>query len=413
MAAILIISALDLWSLGDEKGAPSLSRTVTGYLERGFQVHFITGSQRAPGAGIAHPQLGVSRLDVAILKRFFGRRVIGRFAKTVWWIWFQAASFLLALAIRRRHGGVDVVYGYEIAGVPVAKALSMLWRIPCVSRFQGTTLSDWLKRSRWPIRLWDHILALRIRADLVIMTNDGTRGDRVLERLGVDPSRVRFWMNGVDADLLERVPDRNESRRALGIPDVPMLLTVSRLVPWKRVERCIEAMPRVLESVPGALLVIVGDGNARSDLEALANRLGLREGVRFTGAIAHSDVPAYYAAADLFVSTYDLSNVGNPLLEALASGTCCVALATGDTERVVADGQTGVLVQPDRLSELPMTLVDLLENPVKRERLGKNARRFARASFWSWEERIGREVDEVERLIASPGGSLRLTEGVG
>lgn len=395
---LLIISALDVWSMGDERGAPSLWMTLNAFAERGWTVHFITGNRRLGIAESVHPNIRVHRFDAVVLKRIFRRRIIGYAAKVLWWVWFQIVAFLKARQIWRSER-IDAVYGYEIAGVPVAKLLSRAWKVPCVSRFQGTVLSKWLDKGNWPARRWDYVLALRMPSDLIIMTNDGTQGDRVLERLGVEMSRVRFWMNGLDSDLFEAPPDRSTSRQSLGLTDVPVLLAVSRLVPWKRVDRCIQAMPGVLEHLPNALLIVVGDGPARSSLERMASQVGVEGSVRFEGAVPHRNVRDYLAAADLFLSMYELSNVGNPLLGAMLAGRCVVALNTGDTSRVIANGHTGVLVEECQISSLSRTIVDLLTDEERRESLGHRARLFAQIAFWSWDERMACEVEAVERQL--------------
>jgi glycosyltransferase involved in cell wall biosynthesis len=174
---------------------------------------------------------------------------------------------------------------------------------------------------------------------------------------------------------------------------------LSRLVWWKRVERGIEAMPSVLRTCPDTLLLIVGDGVERSRLERLANDLGLANYVRFTSAVSRQEIKSYLAAADIFLSLYTLSNVGNPLLEAMLAGKCIVTLATGDTARVVQHDETGVLLEEEDLSWLPEELIALLKNPARRADLGANAREYAHRHFLTWMERTSMEITEVEELV--------------
>jgi len=396
---VLIISALDYWSMGEGKGGPALYKTLTGYAERGWKVYFITGNRPQDVSDNLHKNIHVIRFDAPWLKRLIQIKKIGFFAKILWWVYFQVMAFIKARKLRTKEK-FDVIYGYEIDGVPVAKLLSTLWRVPVVARFQGTSLGvDWMKRKLWRLRAWDHVVGLRIPVDLVIMTNDGTQGDRVLKSLGVNMERVRFWINGVDWELFKSLPEKAEARNYLQVNVQNVLLTVSRLVRWKRVDRALQALPEIVCSFPDTILLIVGDGPERQRLERLAKDLGVQNHVRFEGAVPHQEIPKYLAAADIFLSFYDWSNVGNPLLEAMMAGKCIVTLNNGDTGRFIRNGGNGILLEYEDLPKLPEVIKDLLANEDLRNRLGANARKFAEEHFWSWEERMEAEIAEVSRLI--------------
>ena len=123
-------------------------------------------------------------------------------------------------------------------------------------------------------RRFEEALALKTTADLVIMTDDGTQGDEVLARLNpAAGNRVKFWRNGLDLDRLHpaSADERSAARRALRIPnDAFVMLTASRLAAWKRVDRAIRALPRVRTWTQNATLLVVGDGEERVHLVALA-----------------------------------------------------------------------------------------------------------------------------------------------
>jgi len=166
---LLIISALDFWSMGKGKGGPALWWTLKGYADRDWDVFFIT-SNRAQGRLSELPNnIHVLRFDAPWLKRLLQIRKLGFFFKAVWWLWFQWMSFIKAKRLHAKHK-FDVVYGYEIYGVPVAKMLSKLWHVPIVSRFQGTSFgAGWVNKRFRKIRAWEHLIGLRIPADLVIV----------------------------------------------------------------------------------------------------------------------------------------------------------------------------------------------------------------------------------------------------
>jgi glycosyltransferase involved in cell wall biosynthesis len=402
---VLFISDLDVWSMGQGTGGPLLSRILLAYAQAGWKVVFITGSGKISGQEL--PGVHIVRFGASWLKRWFGIRRIGAIARALWWLIFPIAAVFHGLRLKREFA-FAVVYGYEIRGVPAAKTLSRLWRTPFVEVFQGTIIEPgpvggWKKYAR----AWDHWYALRMPADLIVMMDDGTQGDRVLREIGADMDKVRFWMNGTDKDAFAEMPSRDEARSHLGLKHRQVILMLSRLVWWKCVERGIEAFPQVLADCPDTLLMIVGDGVERPRLEQLARDLGVAANVRFIGSVPHNEIKTYLAAADIFLSLYTWSNVGNPLLESMLAGKCIVTLATGDTARVVTHSATGILLNEDDLSLLPGELISLLKDPTRAAELGVNARDYALKHFLSWEERTSMEIAEVMGLLSSTADSDR------
>jgi glycosyltransferase involved in cell wall biosynthesis len=124
------------------------------------------------------------------------------------------------------------------------------------------------------------------------------------------------------------VAARQRLRSELGIANGPLLLTVKRLHPVAGHEDLLRAFPIVLRKHPGAALWLVGEGELRPSLEALAAELGIASRVRFVGLLDNAAIPSYCAAADLFVLPSRLESWGTVMLEALASGTPVVATDT-------------------------------------------------------------------------------------
>ena len=432
---ILLICALDVWSLDQGKGAPTLERTLRAYGDAGHTVdavlpdiganHFYDPSRPAPTpeSRPAIPNVRFHTFHMPSL-RDFGARVPQlrsmpdaltaidqkvRFAAVFPWLAAKRAEHLLQTA----PTPFDVVYAYEAHAVLAARLLRRRGaRLPLIARFQGTVMHPALTDRLLYLRRYEEALALKTRADMYIMTDDGTRGDDVLARLNpASRGRVKFWRNGLDLDHLHAATrdDRARARAALGItPDAFVMLTASRLASWKRIDRAIRALPRVRTWVPGAQLLVVGDGEERPRLHALARSLGVEHGVRFAGAVPQGDVMGYMHASDLFLAVADLSNVGNPLLEAMTCGMCIVAVNAGDTRDLIADGVTGRLVDSsqrsgvvksleERLAELIVTLSSDAE---QRERLAASATAYAREHFWSWDARMAAEVEAVGALVA-------------
>ena len=427
---VLMLCALDVWALPGSGGAPTLYRTLRAYGERGHRVTFVsptvgancfspTGRLRdaRPNPPPAIPGVSFERFRLPSVQdwRLPLPNVLAKADQKL-----RFAFVYPRLAGRRaeqvlQREPVDLLYAYEVHGALAARRLRRRpdGRLPTVARFQGTVMYPTLANPLGRLRRYEEVLALRLPADLYIMTDDGTRGDEVLARLNPPAmEKLRFWRNGLDMDRL--VPagplERNGRRRALGLPDAAfVLVTASRLVAWKRLDRAIAALPHVLRTIPSALLLIVGDGEERTNLERQAQRLGVSGHVLFVGGVPQEDVLGYMHAADLFLALADLTNVGNPLLEAMTCGLPIAAVDGGDTRDLIQDGETGRLLPSGDPEAVARAIVSLAEDAAGRVRLGKGARRYAEEHFWTWEARLEAELEEVERLVGD--SSQRHAEG--
>lgn len=426
---ILMITALDVWSLDRGRGAPTLERTLRSFGDAGHRIdvvlpdiganHFYRGRGargESPESRPEIPNVGFHAFHVPSLRDLPLPALLDaaekvdqklRFALLFPWLAAKRAEQLL----RTSDAPFDVIYAYEVHGALAARLLRRRgFRLPLVTRFQGTVMYPALKDTLLYYRRYEEALGLKTPADLVIMTDDGTRGDEVLARLNpAVKRRTRFWRNGLDLGRLHRPMDdeRAAARRELQLSDNAfVMLTASRLAAWKRIDRAVRAMARVRSWVPGALLLVVGDGEERARLEQLARESGVGPSVRFAGAVSQQDVMRYMHAADVFLAVADLSNVGNPLLEAMACGMCVVAVDAGDTRDLISDGRTGRLVDSsqrsgvvrpleDRLADL---LVALAGDPSQRSRLAAGAAAYASEHFWTWDQRMATEVEAVAAL---------------
>jgi glycosyltransferase involved in cell wall biosynthesis len=227
--------------------------------------------------------------------------------------------------------------------------------------------------------------------------------------------RVRFWMNGVVKEDIEAARERrtnastnptssvDRARPSVATQRAPLrLLTASRLVEWKRVDRVLDVLAQLPADVPTWTLEIAGDGPERSALVEMACRLGLADRVKFLGPISHDEVMDRLVQADAYLSLYDLSNLSNGVLEAAVAGVPVFALDVGGTSHLVEDGVTGVLVRPDRLfDDGTRRLARLLSDDSWRAKLSGGALEAGRTRIRTWEQRMQLEITEVEALLAS------------
>lgn len=405
MPKVIFITNLTLWSMGKEHGGPAFTQTLKKYIDEGWEVYLVSDE---PG-NAGYPYLDQAHNIVLPLTRFskLGNiRKIGIIFRYLEQLNSSIRFNRCCDRILREDHADTVVYAYELLRFFPARRCAKKYHLPLVTRFQGTKLIQ-VKRHTLlqKLRRFPTYQATAYPADLVIMTDDGTQGDRILRELG-NTSPTLFLRNGLDLmgwDIPKHIAafDAAAFRTKLGVGKVETIfLTVSRLESWKRVDRAIHGFAEFCRSSKEGKLVIVGDGASRQELEALAESCGISNRVIFVGSVVHDAVYDYMMAADVFLSLYDLSNVGNPLLEAMALGKCIITLDVGDTHNLIRDRENGILLTTDTLSTLGTAMQELSKNLSLRQQLGDAAAEYAKANFCTWETRMDQEFQAVASLLA-------------
>lgn len=401
---IVFVTDLPLWSMREATGGPAFSQTLKKYMDENWEVFILSSDpQNMEYTGLDANHNVV--VPCSPFKRYIHIKKIGLLFRYLNHQWVTRAFCRYAREMLGNHREHTLLYAYEIFGVKACSILARKLNVPLVTRFQGTILSQFKPCLANRIKRYPHYQALSEKADLVIMTDDGTQGDQVLRQLHNESDQILFLRNGLE--LMEKdVPkmvadfDRAAFRSKLGVgTDDTMLLTVSRLTGWKRVDRAIDGFAACYKKNSHTKLVIVGDGDSREALEKQAEALGVKDHVIFVGAVQHDAVYQYMMASDIFVSLYDLSNVGNPLLEAMTLGKCVVTLDVGDTKKLISNRKNGILLTYESLPVLGDILLELIENSELRDRLSNNARAYALTHFYSWKDRMDKEYISVSKLI--------------
>jgi phosphatidylinositol alpha-1,6-mannosyltransferase len=213
---------------------------------------------------------------------------------------------------------------------------------------------------------------------------------RLASTLGRSAELVRLT-GGVDSDLFRPDLDGAAVRARYGIEDRPVIVCVSRLVPRKGQDTLIHALPLVRHRVRDAVLLLVGAGRYREELETLAASLGVADSVVFTGGVPHAELPAHYAAGDVFAMPcrtrrggLDVEGLGIVFLEASATGLPVVVGDSGGSPDAVRDGETGFLVDGRSVGMVADRLIQLLVDDRLRRRMGAAGRAWVERD-WGWD----------------------------
>jgi phosphatidylinositol alpha-1,6-mannosyltransferase len=210
---------------------------------------------------------------------------------------------------------------------------------------------------------------------------------------------------GVDSATFHPGVDASEVRAKYGLTDRPTIVCVSRLVPRKGQDQLIRALPQVRKKIPDAALLLVSGGPYREKLQKLAAELGVTEHVKFTGSVPWEQLPAHYAAGDVFAMPcrtrrkgLDVEGLGIVYLEASATGLPVIAGDSGGAPDAVLAGETGYVVGGRDLPALVDRLTELLSDPAKAQSMGKAGRAWVERD-WRWDMLAARMTGLLNRKL--------------
>jgi phosphatidyl-myo-inositol dimannoside synthase len=296
-----------------------------------------------------------------------------------------------AAALAREHDAATVWFG---ASAPLGVLGAWLRRRAGVERVLASTHGH---EVGWSMLPGARAALRRIGADADVVTTISrwTRG-RVAAAFGAD-AVLEVLPSGIDTDAFRPDPGaRTELRRRYRLGEAPVVTCLSRLVPRKGQDALIRVLPGLRARVPGARLLLVGDGPYRHQLRRLAVACDVADHVVFAGAVPDAELAAHHAVGDVFAMPcrtrgggLDVEGLGIALLEAAACGIPVVAGDSGGAPETVLDGRTGHLVGGRDPDALTAALTALLSDPDRARAMGDAGRRWM-AESWTWPDRVTR-----------------------
>lgn len=233
------------------------------------------------------------------------------------------------------------------------------------------------------------------QADLLLVKSDALR--RAIAAFGSPTARVETVRWGVEPERFHRDPVAALAlRRRLRLaPADRVLLSPRILTPLYNVHLIVEAMPRILERVPEALLLVTeysADAEYRRTLERRAAELGVAARVGFVGQFGHDEMPALYSLAEAVVMVPSSDGLPQSLFEAMACEAPVVLGRLPGYGEVVTDGESALLVEPGG-EAIAGAVARLLEDGALRESIARRALEAVREKAC-----LPREIERVVAL---------------
>jgi len=398
---IVILSIWDeIWSLGKGGGVADELHFIEKLLARGIELDFLI-----PEPPTGKPPLEIENITYHTYPNIF--RKFSRFPILIKrFIWPLSFPVVVTKRLEElvKETEPDLILGFTPYALFPLNRVGRKLNIPTAVKLFGVMYLDRFDfpKIKYLWKSFDQLISLRFPVDHYIILNDGTRGKMALETLGIPKGKISFLPNGMDVEWIDVDVDRESIRKQLKLPlDKVIVITYSRLVKSKRIEILLRAIALLDPATRSKIHVVIGgDGPERKYLENEAERLGIKGLVSFIGVIPHKDVVHVLKACDIFSATNELTNMSLPPCEAILCGVPVVAFDVSGTSEVVRDYETGLLVKDGDIKGFSEKLSELINDTELREKLGRQAKEFARGYFVSWNERIKMEIDVMEKVIA-------------
>jgi hypothetical protein len=315
----------------------------------------------------------------------------------------MVAPLTIALLRLRRTFEFELIHAHTMtpdgfAAVIAGKVLG----VPVVVSGRGSDVHEYPWRGRLP-RQFARFAITRCQRFICVSDALASEAGRITGR---DPSADVIY-NGVDTAQFAPAAEKQIVRARLGLPNTAtILLCVGALVPEKGISELIEAFEALARSHSDVILLVLGDGPLRGELDASQQRLTNRCRVIHPGTVSSEQVAGYMSAVDVLVHPSHAEGLPNVVLEAMASGLPVVASKVGGIPEVVQHGATGLLVTPGDPAALLSALIRICESPEWAGTLGRSGREYV-LKHHTWRKNATRHLELYRLTVQSAHASRR------
>lgn len=304
---------------------------------------------------------------------------------------FPGYFYLLFKSKKRK---VDFIYEryslYNYVGILVSQRLN----IPLVLEVNAPFAHETEEHEQPPFPKLAKKIEINIfeKADLIIVISKSLKN--YLEKLGIAPNKIFIMHNGVNFEKFNWKVSKKKVINKYKNNNKTVVGFVGGLEPHHGLKLLFNAVNKLKEK-DKVVLLIVGDGSYRNELEQLSNKLGIKS--VFTGEISHEEVPKYISAMDITVKP-DANPYCSPMkiFEYMAMKKPILACKTKSVEEIITNGFNGVLVNPNSNS-IKEGLENLIHEKKLRNEISENGYKYVKEKF-SWEKNAEKVIELVQDI---------------
>ena len=209
---------------------------------------------------------------------------------------------------------------------------------------------------------------------------------KLVESWGIPSHKINLVSDRVDIEMFNPNLNGKIIRERFNLGEDPVILFIGALTKLKGVDLLIKAMKIVVQKVPNAKLLIIGQGPLKKDLVEMIKDLKLEKNILLLGPILHDEIPLYIAASNLLVHPSLAESLGRVLLEAQAVGKPVVAFKVGGTREAIKDGETGILVELGNYEKFAEAILNLIKDHRLAKEMGLKGRRYVETNYEFWRQ---------------------------
>lgn len=283
----------------------------------------------------------------------------------------------------------DIVHSHDYKASFFSRVVTRKRHVRTVATSHGWTGSGFVEKNvyypgdRRVLRSFDHVIAV----------SDDIR--KTLIRGGVSPNRISVLLNGISKDFVASPRTRESVRRDFDLLEGDFVLgAVGRIEHQKRFDLMLVAFQQVLQPIPHAKLLIIGEGSLRSSIQAQIAQMGLSGSCRMLGHC--DDMPKVYKAFDMLVQSSDYEGTPTVIVEAMALGIPVVATNAGGTAQLAIPNEHALIVPCGDMNGLARAVVRAHQEPDETQRRVVAARTRAETELT-----FERRTEKLTRLYES------------
>lgn len=312
---------------------------------------------------------------------------------------FSILKALLFSVIACKRQKIDIIYGHGSIGA-LAGITSLICNVPNLRRIYGTFLFQEIEYSKYKIFFRHPLeyLSFSLPARDIVITNDGTHGDIVFNKIGNKNAKLHFLINGVDK-IEEKLPTRIELENTfLNYTNRDYICYVARIDRWKKQDIVIRAMKEVAQLNESIDLLIVGPVCSERYYKELLDYIeknNLQKRVIFLEGVKQLNARAIIKYSTASLSFYETSNLGNVTLETLILGVPLLTKNINDSLSVIPKElyYESATLEPREISK---SILQIYKNPVAARKKAMDAAKFAEAHLRDWDARSLKEIELIK-----------------
>ncbi|MCK9378627.1 MAG: glycosyltransferase family 4 protein [Candidatus Moranbacteria bacterium] len=275
--------------------------------------------------------------------------------------------------------------------VPCGAISWALWwqnKIPYIISLRGSDVPGYSDRFGFIYRTISFFIKHIWNKSAAVVAN--SKGLKSLAHQTDSKQEIGVIYNGIDIEEFKADNSRKENGK------IYLTIGATRVTARKGINYLIEAVDLLKEKFPNIFVEIMGEGDAKDDLENQTKKLGLEKKVKFLGRVPREKTFSYYQKADIFVLPSLNEGMSNAMLEALSSGLPIVSTDTGGADELVKEGVNGYIVKMKDARDLAEKLEKIISNEELRVRMGRESRKIAEKMSW---EKVAKQYVNLYRNV--------------